>query len=163
MNLRLSICFLASLLLTGCYTLHVQPQSGPVATITFEKDSTFKYSVATYVNASDCSGGRIIVSPILDQNSTTLKFVAGKSIALSFNGDMGASASSQDITFFGCDSTIVFTPISKETYRSLFSASGGKCQLELLKADGTPLHPDEYQTRQWIRPAFDTGSFCRER
>jgi len=162
MNLRLSTCLFTPLLLTGCYTPYIQPQSGSVATIAIEKDSSFNYSVSTYVNPSDCSGGRIIVSPISENKSTTLKFLAGKPIALSFDGDRGVSIGPTGATFHGCDRTIILTPVAGEAYRALFTVENGVCQLNFLKANGAPLRPSEYQTRQWIRPTFDTGSFCKE-
>ena len=150
-------CLLPATLLTGCYTLYVQPESGPMASITFDKDSSLRFSIATYVNPSDCSGGRIFVSPILDENSTTRRFVAGKSVSLSFDADLGTSPGYQSINFHGCDRTITFTPVDGERYRAQFN---GMCQLRILKADGTPLRANEYQNRKWIRPFSGSGAFC---
>lgn len=162
MKLLVLTGLLATVMLTGCYTLYVDPATGPTAAITFEKDFLPKSSVATYINAEDCSGGRIIVSPILDRTpSMTKNFTSGKPVSLSFGADLGGSVSAQGMTFYGCNRTITFTPLEGEKYRASFSASSGQCELRIRKSDGTRLRPDEYRMRQWIRPFLDTGSFCQ--
>jgi len=151
--------FVIAGLLQACATSYVQPTGFEVAELKIGSDIAVPVEVKVFKNASDCSGGKMLVT-----SSGTLPAFGELTLRVKPNEAFSFFVSYAESSFGGityCNFPATFVPRERGRYSARFLKSDGKCYMPVMvqTETGEELEPT-FKHRQWRAPFIESGSFC---
>ena len=158
--------FFLSLLLSACASTYIPPQEAQSAKLTITNRTGGTTYATAFKQASDCSGGKLIVSPngIAPYNSLETRVAAESEFSFFITTTERISVSAGFIYFQSCFLPMSFTPSSGSSYIATFDvdASNGGCSIGITGRDINGNAIDvKARKRVWRKPFLESGSFCQ--
>lgn len=156
----------STLLLSACASVYEPP--GEAQSVKFaivNKSGGITYAT-TFKNATDCSGGKQVISPngIAPQATLETRVPVGADFSFFITTTERISVSAGLISFSSCFVPMTFIPENGVSYAATFevAAGGGGCLLSITGTDKKGGEVDaKARRRVWQKPFGESGSFCR--
>ncbi len=155
----------AALLLNGCASTYTPPTDARSAKLNIVNRTGGTTYATAFIQASDCSGGKLIISPngIAPYNSLEIQVATGTDFSFLITTAERISVSGTLIQFESCFFPISFTPTTGSSYTATFDVapSQGGCSISITGEDKNGNTIDaKARKRMWRKPFLESGSFC---
>lgn len=147
--------FVAILLVTGCVSAYIAPESGPIAKFNIKNNSNFGIEVAHYEDDKKCTGARAIqpgLNPYAEL-TTTIKANVNQVFILQpikFNGAVLSS----------CKLLPSFIPKSNGIYTAIVDIENKKCYISIID-ELTQQRVKNVVMREYNPPFIESQGFCK--